>query len=139
MSFKGKFRIVTNEFQRDQAIEEIKQIFERDKYFQMQLTTARLRSSRQNNAIHLYCRLAAEDLSSAGLDQRKVLKPSFEIPWTQEAFKQNMFKPVMKAMFNIDSTTKLEKGQVGDVYEVINRELSKQFGVSTAFPDKGGR
>ena len=138
MAISGEFRIITNDFQLEKAIEELKAQYASKKYVQVQYTTTKRRSSRQNNAIHLYCKLAADRLNLHGLDQRKVLKPSFEIPWTQESFKENLWKPIMKAMFEIDSTTKLERGQVGQVYEVINRELSREFGVSTEFPDKGG-
>lgn len=138
LSISGEFRIITNEHQRDLAVADLLEKFKENNYLQIQMTTVRRRTSRQNNAIHVYCREAAIDLNEAGCDQRKVLKPSLAIPWTMESFKENLFKPIMQAMFGIDSTTQLKTGQVGEVYETLNRELSEKFGVSTEFPDRGG-
>jgi hypothetical protein len=138
LSISGEFTIITNEYQRDLAIAELQKKFNENSYLQIQMTTVKRRTSRQNNAIHVYCREAAKDLNEAGCDQRKVLKPSLAIPWTMESFKDNLFKPIMQAMFGIESTTQLKTGQVGEVYEALNRELSEKFGVSTEFPDRGG-
>tara|TARA_Y200000002_G_C22471509_1_gene574776 strand:+ start:185 stop:604 length:420 start_codon:yes stop_codon:yes gene_type:complete len=139
LGFEGQFSIVTNEHQRDLLIQEIKDRFEAHGYLQIKMTEAKTRTSRQNNALHLYCRIAAKDLNDAGCDQRKVLKPSMSIPWTMESFKENLFKPVMAAMFGHTTTADLKTGQVGEVYDTINRELSEKFGVQTSFPDRGGR
>ena len=58
MAISGEFRIITNDFQLEQAIEELKATYSSKKYVQVQYTTIKRRSSRQNNAIHLYCKLA---------------------------------------------------------------------------------
>jgi hypothetical protein len=85
--------------------------------------------------LHVYLRLLGEALNEAGLDQRAVLKSNFPIPWSTESTKQNLFSPIMKAMFDIDSTTKLERVQVSQVYDVLNRSLSEKYGISIPFPE----
>ena len=97
---------------------------------------ARQRTQPQNSAIHVFCRLLAKTLNNAGLDMRKVLKPEVEIPWTDVTAKENLWKPIQKAMYEIESTTDLDTEQVSKVYDTLNRHLSDKFGVSQAFPSK---
>lgn len=86
------------------------------------------RTDRQNRALHLWLTMVADALNAAGLDQRKVLKPGVSIPWTQEAAKEQLWRPIQEAMFEKRSTTELAKGEVGRVEEVIVRHLSEKFG-----------
>jgi len=132
------FRVITKQFHLEEAIRELTETFEKTGYVEMECTTARTRTARQNRALHVYLRLLGEALNSAGLDQRKVLKPSFPIPWTTESTKENLFKPIMKAMFEIESTTKLERHQVSQVYDVLNVRFSEKYGISVPFPESAG-
>lgn len=84
------------------------------------------RTDRQNRALHLWLTMLADDLNHAGLDQRKVLKPTVSIPWTQEAAKEQLWRPIQEAMFEKRSTTELSKSEVGRVEEVIRRHLAEQ-------------
>jgi len=87
------------------------------------------RTLKQNNSIHKYCELLAKELNTLGLDMRVVLKPDYRIWWTTESIKENIFKPVVNAMYSVDSTTKLEKQQVDKVHEQIMQMLGEKFGV----------
>lgn len=73
--------------------------------------------------------MLADELNQAGLDQRKVLKPSVSIPWTPEAAKEQLWRPIQEAMFSKRSTTELSKGEVGRVEEVLVRHLGERFGL----------
>jgi len=129
------FRVITKPFHLEEAIRELTETFEKTGYVEMECTTARTRTARQSRALHVFFRALSEALNDAALDQRKVLKPNFPIPWTTHSTKENLFKPIMKAMFDIDSTTKLERVQVSQVYDVLNRSLSEKFGISIPFPE----
>lgn len=129
------FRVITKQFHLEEAIRELTETFEKTGYVEMECTTARTRTARQNRALHVYLRLLGEALNDAGLDQRKVLKPNFPIPWTTHSTKENLFKPIMQAMFEIESTTKLERVQVSQVYDVLNRSLAEKYGISIPFPE----
>lgn len=92
------------------------------------------RTITQNKAMHLYFTLLANSLNDAGLDMKKVLKPSIDINWTPEAVKEYLWKPIQDAMFQKDSTTKLNTKQVGQIYEVLNRHLGEKLEVHIPFP-----
>lgn len=84
--------------------------------------------------MHKYFSLLANELNSAGLDIKQTLKEEFEIPWNEHTVKELIWRPVQIAMYDIESTTKLDKLQVSDVYEVINRHIASKHGVSVPFP-----
>ena len=50
------------------------------------------RTEKQNNSLHAYCQGLADELNSAGLDMRVVLKPEYEIPWTKESVKEHLWR-----------------------------------------------
>jgi hypothetical protein len=93
----------------------------------------------QQKSLHLFYRLLADELNLAGLDQRKVLKPSISIPWTPYAVKELLWRPIQMAMIGKESTTKLDKlGEIEKIHEVLMRELGLAFHVEfIPFPDKG--
>lgn len=87
------------------------------------------RTDRQNRALHLWLSMLAETLNAAGLDQRTVLKPGVSIPWTPDAAKEQLWRPIQEALVGKHSTTQLEKLEVGEVEEVLTRHLQEKFGV----------
>ena len=95
------------------------------------------RTSQQRKALELWCRLLSEDLNAAGLDQRKMLKPSIEIPWSQESVKSQLFRPVFTAMTGLESTADADPSDYNKVYEVLCRHLSTKLGVTApVWPDR---
>ena len=75
-------------------------------------------------------------LNDAGLDMRKVLKPSISIPWTSQTIKENLWKPIMKIQTGKSSTTEMTTKDIDEVYDVINRHLGEQFGITVEFPSQ---
>jgi len=94
------------------------------------------RTPRQNSSLHLYFRQLAEELNLAGLDMRKVLKPTIAIPWSEASIKSFLWKPIQEAMFNKKSTTELTTAEVNKVFEVLDRHLLEKFDVNVAFPSQ---
>lgn len=78
--------------------------------------------------------MLADALNESGQDMRATLKPEIEIPWTMESIKNIMFKPIIKAMFDVDSTKDLDSKQIGQAYEVLNRHTAEKLGVSVIWP-----
>lgn len=94
----------------------------------------RQRTSKQNSSLHVYCDKLAKVLREAGLDQRKVLKPSIEIPFTMESVKEQLWRPIQEAMFKKKSTTELTTKEINEVYEVLDKHLAEKFFVHVDFP-----
>lgn len=95
------------------------------------------RTKQQNRALHLFFRLLAEKLNDAGLDMKKTLKESIDIPWDEYTIKRDLWKPIQKAVLHKDKTRKLlKKKEIDDVYNVLNRHLGETFGVYVPFPSE---
>lgn len=96
------------------------------------------RTSAQNNALHRFCSLLAKILNDMGLDMKKVLKPTYDIPWTTINVKDHLWRSFQIALFNKESTTKLAKqGEVDKIHEVLMRELGEKHHVEyIPFPSK---
>lgn len=88
----------------------------------------------QMKALHLWFTMLADTLNDAGLDQRKTLKPSVEIPWDGKAIKDRLFRPIMIAQIGVESTTQLETKDIDRLLNTITRHLGEQFGVTQEFP-----
>lgn len=92
------------------------------------------RTNRQSRALHLYFEQLADELNLSGLDMKAVLKPEVDIPWTKDSVRDHLFKPLMKAYLDKNSTTELTTDEVSKVYDALNRHLSDKFGISIEFP-----
>ena len=84
--------------------------------------------------MHLYFTQLAEALNDAGLDMRKTLKPSIEIPWSSKSIKEYLWRPIMKAQCGKESTTELTTKEIDQIFDVINRHLSEKFGLFVEWP-----
>jgi len=94
------------------------------------------RTKHQNRALHLYFTLLAEALNNAGLDQRKVLKPSVAIPWDAKSVKDQLWRQIQQAQVHKRSTTELDTKETTLIYETLNRHLGEKFGVSILWPSE---
>ena len=94
------------------------------------------RTVKQNRAMHKLFTQMSDTFNTLGLDMKVILKPEWKIWWTAESIKRELFKPVMKAMYGIDSTTELTTAQVSKVYEQIAKVIGEKHGVTIEFPSK---
>lgn len=92
------------------------------------------RTLTQNAALHVLFTLLAEELNSAGLDMKKVLKPEVDIPWNPKTVKDWLWRPLMKAQLGLTSTTELNTKNIDDVFDTLNRHLGEKFGLQVDFP-----
>ena len=92
------------------------------------------RTPQQRKAIEVYCKLLADALNDAGfLLIVPGFKEDFTVPWSQALVKDNIWRTLQIAMFDIESTADLNRAQVSEVYEVIARNMAER-GISVAFP-----
>lgn len=94
------------------------------------------RTLQQNKALHMYFTLLADELNSSGYDMKRTLKPSVEIPWTPENVKEYLWRPIQEAYVNKESTRELTTKEIDKVYDVLNKHLGENTGVTVVFPSK---
>lgn len=96
------------------------------------------RTIQQNKALHKYCEMLAESLNSAGYEMKAVLAvKQVDVPWTRESVKEVLWRPIQEAMTGKESTTQLDRMEPSQIYEVLNRHIAQNFGVSVPWPSEG--
>ncbi|WP_345985299.1 hypothetical protein WCX49_11900 [Sulfurimonas sp. HSL-1656] len=91
-----------------------------------------LRTLQQNRALHKLFSLISDALKESGQDIKTVIKA--DVPWTPDHVKELMWRPVMKMITGKDSTTKMTKQEIDEVYDVLNRALGERCGIHVPFP-----
>lgn len=95
------------------------------------------RTSKQQAAIEVYCRLLAEALNEAGYDMIAFpWREGVEVPWSQATVKDKLWRPLQEVVLGKKSTTKLDKPEVNEIYEILARDMARRCGVSVPFPSK---
>jgi len=93
------------------------------------------RTNKQNNSLHAGLKNLGETLNAGGLDMRKVLKESVEIPWTQESVKQFMFNPISIIMHDGRTSSDLNTIEIQKVWDVMIRFCGEKHGITVPWPD----
>jgi len=93
------------------------------------------RTNQQNKALHLWLEMLADALNDAGYSVNDKIVFKAEISFTKENLKESAVRPVMTALFpEIESTAKLSKTQIQDVYMHVDRAISERTGISIPWP-----
>jgi len=91
------------------------------------------RSEQQNAALHAMFRRLSTALNDAGYDMKSESLTKKEIPWTEHTIKEVLFKPMIKQLYEVDSTAKLSKEQLSEAVEAFFRAISMRTGVTAPF------
>lgn len=92
------------------------------------------RTERQNSAMHLWFRQISEELNDCGCWVRHPFSDTLEIPFTDVLVKEMLYKPIIKAMYDKNSTGKLTVRELSESAEVLIRWLSENKQVYVPFP-----
>ncbi len=93
------------------------------------------RTGQQNNSLHKALRELAIEMDLAKLDMRRVIK--VPIKPTMENVKENMFKPVMNALYpEVESTADLTTTQMIECWEVFSQFVEKRLGIYIEWPSE---
>ena len=95
------------------------------------------RSNLQNKALHLFFTWIAERLNDLGMEFHYDGIQGFEITttYTMDIVKNFIWRPIMMAMFQIESTTKVNTNQINAILDVLIKYFGDR-GISIAFPNK---
>src|SRR3990167_4894290 len=94
------------------------------------------RTDAQNRSLHLYFEMLAEALNDAGYSVQKTLKQDIEIPWNKTLIKELIWRPVMEAMTDKESTTELNTVEPSEIHAVLSRHLGERFGIMVDWPNE---
>lgn len=119
----------------DAHIANLRAQFDEHKYLRVTVKTGKIRTSTQNSALWLYFTLLAEAFNDAGLDMYTVLKEGVEIPWTKDLVHDHIWVEVQEKYLKKSSTTKLERKEVSEIFDIINRHIGTRFGLFVPFPE----
>jgi hypothetical protein len=94
------------------------------------------RTPQQNKALHKYLELVAEEMNRNGITMQDVVKAikRAEIRPTKESLKEVVWKPLQEIILAKKSTTELEKTEIDEIYEVMNKWLGQEFEIHIPFP-----
>ena len=129
-----EYWVVNSQHTKAEFFKHVENLFDKNHYLNFTWTTGKQRTTKQNSALHLWLTRLAAVLNAAGLDMKKVLKPSVDIPWTQDSAKEYLWRPIQIAMSGEVSTATADKDDYLQTYETLNRHLSIKFGVSLEWP-----
>lgn len=107
--------------------------FRKYRYVEFAWHTGRQRTSTQNRALHLWCRLAADTLNDAGLECYIDIPGTgrrMSVPWNKDSVKDSIWRPVQIAMTGKESTTEPERQDYAKIHEVICARIAESFGVA---------
>jgi len=96
------------------------------------------RTNKQNNSLHAGLKDLGDALNAGGLDMRKVLKESVDIPWTQQSVKEFMFNPISVIMHNGRTSSELSTIEIKEVWAVMIRFCGEKHAVTVAWPERDG-
>ena len=91
-------------------------------------------TSPQNRALHLWLEMVAEECRSQGITMEVILDKTLDTDVTQTLLKEAVWKKLCKAMFDSDSSQKIEPSQVDEVYTVASRFFTNHFNINIPFP-----
>lgn len=135
---KGQFRVINSQQSLEAAIQELRENWQRDKWLMIQTTNEKQRSQLQNNSLHMWLTHVAHALNEKGMDVRQILQMSKrqEIPWTMEAVKQHLWKPVQESYIGEKSTTRASSTDYPAIYDILNKTLIEKLGIQVPWPCK---
>lgn len=84
------------------------------------------RTTQQSRALHLWFTMLATALNDKHFDMRAIIHSSIDIMWTPQNVKENIFRPVMKALYTKRSTTQLSRQELDPIVDIINKTIAEQ-------------
>jgi hypothetical protein len=103
---------------------------------QVELKDVRItRTQQQNKALHVYFTLISHELNEIGMEfsYTGLNENDFSLRYTPEIVKEFIFKPIIRTMFGLKSTTKLTTIQIDETIDVITKFFGEK-GISLDFP-----
>ena len=94
------------------------------------------RTTLQNRSLHLFFDIISNELNNLGLEftYTGIKRLTVSTRYTPEIVKEFIFKPIMKTLYKIDSTTGLTTQQINEISDVLIKFFGEK-GIRILFPD----
>ncbi len=92
------------------------------------------RTTRQNNALHLWFEQVAQEMEEAGYDMRTTIKAP--ITPTPYLVKEQMWKPIQKKLTGKESTADLTTDEIDKVFKIVSEALARSLKINIPFPSE---
>ena len=128
----GQGWLVSNRQQAENFCEFIMQQAAENKVVSYSIKTE-TRTSAQNAALHACFRRLAQEMNDAGYSINdftdRLKAKEVELPWTESSVKEMMYKLIIKALYDTDSTTKLTSEQLTRSVDIMLGRVAELTGV----------
>jgi len=93
------------------------------------------RSNSQNNALHKYFALIAEQFNELGISYKftNIIGYTVDIPWNLLLVKDFIWRPIQRTLFDIDSTTEINTKQINEIIVILDKHFA-ELGFEIDFP-----
>lgn len=93
------------------------------------------RSIKQNRSLHKFFMMLSDELNNLGIEYQYIgiSGRQFSLMYTLDLVKQFIWKPIQVALFDFESTTKLDTIQMNQIIDVITKFFADR-GVVITFP-----
>lgn len=114
----------------------IKELIKLGKVFKITIESM-TRSSQQNRALHKYFKFVSDELNELGLEfnYQGLMVDNLSSRYTPNIVKEFIWRPIQIALFDIESTRKINTKQINEIVDVITKFFSDR-GVLVEFPRK---
>lgn len=136
--YSGEFWIINSTVKLGEFMRHFKEDFDEYHWLKVKYTTGKTRSGRQNDSLHVWFRDVANELNKRGIDYKHFFK-KFDFEFTEHSVKDHIWKPVQKAVVGFDETHKLERQQVSEIYDIINKKMAEDHGIHVPFGEEHGK
>jgi hypothetical protein len=96
-------------------------------------------TSKQRSALELFFEIVAEAFRNTGHTFKKeILGVTYDLPVTKTLVREQIWKPIQKTLFDIDSTGDLTTSQMDMIIDVFVKHFGEK-GYGLRFPSSYGR
>lgn len=94
-----------------------------------------LLTGQQRKAIHVYCDKVAREFNKAGIVRIiKINDMRVETSWSGESVKRDIWYTLQDNLLGTESVNDLDRKQVNEICEIMNRDVVSPNGVHIPFP-----
>ena len=116
----------------DEAKESLAKFQDAD-YIQIDIKNMDTRTIKQNASMYLYFTMIATQLNKRG---HRIDPKGLNIDWSPIRVKELIWKEFQKIVLNKESTRKLTRIEITEIYDYVNQYLGETFDFNVTFPSK---